>query len=120
MAETESYKCSGVVSSLERGQRVVEVGWLACPLTCQGQPSCLPMCCGSGQWWDGSSCQTAANQSDWITDLEEAQFSFDWSEYSNGFYNCEPGQFRQVRSKVLGPSINSESEREIALVDCDC
>ena len=96
----ESYKCSGVVSSLARGERVVEVGWLACPLACQGKPSCLPMCCPPGQWFDGGSCQTSGNQSSWIKELGEAEYNFDWSEYSNGFYNCEPEQFRQVRCEV--------------------
>ena len=102
LAETKSYKCTGVVGSLERGQRAVEVGWLACPLACQGRPSCLPMCCGPGQEWSGSSCQTAANQSSWIKDLVEAEYNFEWSGYTNGFYNCEPGQFRQVRREVCG------------------
>ena len=101
LAETESYKCSGVVASLERGERLEEVGWLACPLACQGQSSCLPMCCPPDQWFTGSSCQTSTNQSSWIRELEEAGFSFDWSEYSKGFYYCEPEQFKQVRCLVL-------------------
>ena len=100
LAETESYKCSGVVSSLERGERVVEVGWLACPLACQGKPSCLPMCCPPGQGFDGSSCQTSRNQSSWIKDLEEAEYNLEWHGYSNGFYNCHSEQFRQVRCEV--------------------
>ena len=97
LARTESYKCSGVVSSLERGERALEVGWLACPLACQGKPSCLAMCCPPDQWFDGSSCQTATNQSDWIKDLEEADYSLEWSGYSNGLYRCHPGHFTQVR-----------------------
>ena len=94
LAETESYKCSGVVSRR-----------LACPLACQGKPSCLPMCCPPGQGFDGSSCQSSANKSDWIQDLAEADFSFEWSGYSNGLYSCEPEQFTQVRGvrfKVKG------------------
>ena len=105
LAETESYKCSGVVSSLERGQRAVEVGWLVCPLACQGRPSCLPMCCPPGQWWDGSSCQTAANQSDWIEDLQQAEYSFEWSGYSNGLYHCDPDQFTQVNIVEVAPFV---------------
>ena len=96
LAETESYKCSGVVSSLERGERLVEVGWLVCPLTCQGKPSCLPMCCPPGTWFAGGSCQPSANSSDWIRELEEAQYSLDWSAYSQGFHYCPPEHFTQV------------------------
>ena len=100
LAETESYKCSGVVSSLERGERVLEVGWLVCPLACQGKPSCLAMCCPPGQWFQGGSCQTATNQSDWTEDLKEADYSLEWSGYSNGLYRCHPEHFTQVRCEV--------------------
>ena len=99
LAETESYKCSGVVSSLERGERLVEVGWLVCPLTCQGKPSCLPMCCPPGHWFVGGSCQPSANTSDWIEDLEEAGYSLEWSGYYNGLYHCHQELVTQVRSQ---------------------
>ena len=33
-------------------------------------------------------------------DLEEAEYNLEWHGYSNGFYNCHPEQFRQVRCEV--------------------
>ena len=97
LAETDSFTCSGVVSSLERGERPVQVGWLACPPTCQGDPSCLPLCCPPDHWFQGGSCQPATNHSAWIQHLEEDDFSLDWSGYSKGAHYCDPGHFVQVR-----------------------
>ena len=101
LTETESYKCEGVVFSLARGERPVQVGWLVCPLACQGKPSCLAMCCPPGHWFQGSSCQTTNNQSSWVKDLEEADYNLEWYGYSNGFYFCEREQFTQVRCEAV-------------------
>ena len=103
LAETESFTCSGVVSSLARGERPVRVGWLTCPPACQGKPSCLALCCPADHWFQGGSCQPATNHSDWVEDLQEEEYNLEWSGYSNGLYHCDPAQFTQVtglRSEV--------------------